>query len=139
MMEVILFVMLSIMVGIALFLLGWWSAFECIREKNYDYHDLAEQNIDLRESDRYLKKENIDLKAKVNALEKERQMYLDEAAEIAEEKNNVAKYADFLVKRYEEVYEEKRKLEWWNERLREQVEFFERELATEEAGKENLK
>ena len=53
-------------------------------------------------------------------------MYLDEAVEIAEEKNNIAKYADFLIKRYEEVYEEKRKLEWQNERLREQVEFFER-------------
>ena len=135
MMEVILFVMLSIMVGIALFLLGWWSAFECIREKFYDYHDLAEQNIDLRDSNRYLEKKNIDLEAKVNALDKECQMYLDEAVEIAEEKNGIAKYADFLIKQYEEVYEEKRKLEWENERLREQVEFFERELSGEEAEK----
>ena len=79
---------------------------------------------------------NIDLETKVNALDKECQMYLDEAVEIAEEKNGIAKYADFLIKQYEEVYEEKRKLEWQNERLREQVEFFERELATEETEKE---
>ena len=78
---------------------------------------------------------NIDLETKVNALDKECQMYLDEAVEIAEEKNGIAKYADFLIKQYEEVYEEKRKLEWQNERLREQVEFFERELATEETEK----
>jgi cell division septum initiation protein DivIVA len=62
-------------------------------------------------------------------------MYLDEAVEIAEEKNGIVKYANFLIKRYEEVYEEKRKLEWQNERLREQVEFFERELSTEEGVK----
>ena len=46
-----------------------------------------------------------------------------------------AKYEKYLISRYEEVYEEKRKLEWQNERLREQVEFFERELATEEGVK----
>lgn len=50
-----------------------------------------------------------------------------------------AKYEKYLISRYEEVYEEKRKLEWQNERLREQVEFFVRELSTEETGKENLK
>jgi hypothetical protein len=43
-----------------------------------------------------------------------------------------AKYEKYLISRYEEVYEEKRKLEWQNERLREQVEFFERELLREE-------
>ncbi len=46
-----------------------------------------------------------------------------------------AKYEKYLISQYEEVHEEKRKLEWQNERLREQVEFFERELATEEAEK----
>ncbi|MEE0928003.1 MAG: hypothetical protein UIG59_02320 [Acutalibacteraceae bacterium] len=46
-----------------------------------------------------------------------------------------AKYEKYLISRYEEVYEEKRKLEWQNERLREQVEFFERELSTEEGVK----
>lgn len=46
-----------------------------------------------------------------------------------------AKYEKYLISRYEEVYEEKRKLEWQNERLREQVEFFERELSTEEGEK----
>lgn len=79
---------------------------------------------------------NIDLETKVNALDKECKMYLDEAVEIAEEKNNIAKYADFLIKRYEEVYEEKRKIEWQNERLGEQVEFFEMELSTKETEKE---
>lgn len=47
-----------------------------------------------------------------------------------------AKYEKYLISQYEEVYEEKRKLEWQNERLREQVEFFERELSTEETEKE---
>ena len=47
-----------------------------------------------------------------------------------------AKYEKYLISRYEEVYEEKRKLEWQNERLREQVEYFERELAIEEKAKE---
>ena len=47
-----------------------------------------------------------------------------------------AKYEKYLISQYEEVYEEKRKLEWQNERLREQVEYFERELATEETEKE---
>ena len=46
-----------------------------------------------------------------------------------------AKYEKYLISQYEEVYEEKRKLEWQNERLREQVEFFERELSTEEGEK----
>lgn len=46
-----------------------------------------------------------------------------------------AKYEKYLISQYEEVYEEKRKLEWQNERLREHVEFFERELATEETEK----
>ena len=100
------------------------------------HYDALCENSDLRDSNRYLEKKNIVLEAKINALDKECQMYLDEAVEIAEEKNNIAKYADFLIKRYEEVYEEKRKLEWQNERLREQVEFFERELATEETEKE---
>ena len=75
------------------------------------YYDALHENIDLRDSNRYLEKKNIDLEEKVNALDKECKMYLDEAVEIAEEKNNIAKYADFLIKRYEEVYEEKRKLE----------------------------
>jgi hypothetical protein len=43
-----------------------------------------------------------------------------------------AKYEKYHISRYEEVYEGKRKLEWQNERLREQVEFFERELLREE-------
>lgn len=99
------------------------------------YYDALQENIDLRDSNRYLEKKKIDLETKVNALDKECRMYLDEAVEIVEQKNNIAKYANFLIERYEEVYEEKRKLEWQNERLREQVEFFERELSTEEAEK----
>lgn len=59
--------------------------------------------------------------------------------ELTEELEISIDYAAYLISRYEEVYEEKRKLEWQNERLREQVEFFERELAIEETEKENLK
>lgn len=58
------------------------------------YYDALHENIDLRDSNRYLEKKNIDLETKVNALDKECQC------------------------------------------IREQVEFFERELATEETGKE---
>ena len=46
-----------------------------------------------------------------------------------------AKYEKYLISQYEKVYEEKSKLEWQNERLREQVEFLKRELATEEGVK----
>lgn len=46
------------------------------------------------------------------------------------------KYNKYIISRYEEVYEEKCKLEWQNKSLRKQVEFFERELATEETDKE---
>lgn len=56
--------------------------------------------------------------------------------ELTEELEISIDYAAYLISRYEEVYEEKRKLEWQNERLREQVEFFERELSTEETEKE---
>lgn len=59
--------------------------------------------------------------------------------ELSEENKFEVKYNRHIISQYERVCEEKRKLEWQNERLREQVEFFERELATEEAGKENLK
>lgn len=86
------------------------------------HYDALQENIDLRDSNRYLEKKNIDLEEKVNALDKERELR--------------EKYEKYLISRYEEVYEEKRKLEWQNERLREQVEFFERELATEETEKE---
>ncbi len=56
--------------------------------------------------------------------------------ELIEELEISIDYAAYLISRYEEVYEEKRKLEWQNDRLREQVEFFERELSTEETEKE---
>jgi hypothetical protein len=56
--------------------------------------------------------------------------------ELLEELEISKDYAAYLISRYEEVYEEKHKLEWQNERLREQVEFFERELSTEETEKE---
>lgn len=133
-MEVIVWIIATISMMVA------YAVTEIRRDKlKSKYYDALQENIDLRDSNRYLEKKNIDLETKVNALDKECQMHLEEAAEIAEEKNNIAKYANFLIKGYEEVYEEKRKLEWQNERLREQVEFFERELATEETEKENLK
>ena len=94
------------------------------------YYDALHENIDLRDRNLSLEKKNIVLEAKINALDKKCQMYLDE------EENGIEKYANFLVKRYEEVYEEKRQLEWQNERLREQVEFFEMELSTKETEKE---
>lgn len=56
--------------------------------------------------------------------------------ELLEENEFELKYNKYIISRYERVYEEKRKLEWQNERLREQVEFFERELSTEETEKE---
>lgn len=53
------------------------------------------------------------------------------------EDNEVAlKYNRHIISQYERVCEEKRKLEWQNERLRERVKFFERELSTEETEKE---
>lgn len=129
-MEVIVWIVATISMMVA------YAVTEIRRDKlKSKYYDALQENIDSRDSNRYLEKKNIDLEAKINALDKECQMYLDEAVEITEEKNNIAKYANFLIKRYEEVYEEKRKLEWQNERLREQVEFFERELATEEGVK----
>ena len=62
--------------------------------------------------------ENIDLKEKVNALDAERELR--------------SKYEKYLISCYEQVYKEKSRLEKENDRLREQVEFFERELSTEE-------
>ena len=62
---------------------------------------------------------NIDLEERLYDLEKERELR--------------EKYEKYLISQYEKVYAEKSKLEWQNERLREQVEFFERELSTEEA------
>lgn len=55
--------------------------------------------------------------------------------ELTEELEISIDYAAYLISQYERVYEEKHKLEWQNERLREQVEFFERELSTEEGVK----
>lgn len=55
--------------------------------------------------------------------------------ELTEELDISIDYAAYLISRYEEVYEEKRKLEWQNERLREQVEYFERELSSQEDEK----
>ena len=130
-MEVITWIIATISMMVA------YAVTEIRRDKlKSKYYDALQENIDLRDSNRYLEKKKIDLETKVNALDKECKMYLDEAVEIAEEKNNIAKYANFLINRYEEVYEEKRKLEWQNERLREQVEFFERALSTEETEKE---
>ena len=70
----------------------------------------------------------------INCFALGRQLRLNK--ELIEEHEISIDYAAYLISRYEEVYEEKRKLEWQNERLREQVEFFERELATEETEKE---
>ena len=66
--------------------------------------------------------ENIDLKEKVNALDAERELR--------------SKYEKYLISQYEQVYKEKSRLKKENDRLREQVEFFERELLTEETEKE---
>lgn len=55
--------------------------------------------------------------------------------ELLEENEFALKYNRHIISQYERVCEEKRKLEWQNERLREQVEFFERELSTEETEK----
>lgn len=130
-MEVIVWIIATIVWAVA------YAIAEIRRDKlKSKYYDALQENIDLRGRNLFLEKENIELKTKVNAPVKEYKTYLDEAAEIAEEKNGIEKYANFLVKQYEEVYEEKRKLEWQNERLREQVEFFERELSTEETEKE---
>lgn len=56
--------------------------------------------------------------------------------ELLEDNEFALKYNKHIISRYERVCEEKRKLEWQNERLREQVKFFERELSTEETEKE---
>lgn len=52
-----------------------------------------------------------------------------------EKNNNIEKYTDFIIKKHEEICEEKSELERQNVRLREQVKFFERELSTEETEK----
>lgn len=56
--------------------------------------------------------------------------------ELLEENEFELKYNKHIISQYERVYEEKRKLEWQNERLREQVEFFEMELSIKETEKE---
>ena len=122
---------------IGIIFVSMWAVIYAIANVRYHnlkskHYDALRENIDLRDRNLSLEKKNIVLEAKINAPVKEYKTYLEEAAEIAEEKNDIAKYADFLIKRYEEVYKEKRKLEWQNERLREQVEFFERKLSTEE-------
>ena len=99
------------------------------------YNDALHDNFDLRYKKVSLEQKDIVLEAKCNRLDKVCHMYHADAVEIAREKADIVKYTDYLISRYEEVYEEKRKLEWQNERLREQVEFFERELATEEGVK----
>ena len=67
-------------------------------------------------------RENIDLEEKVNALDAERELR--------------SKHEKFLISQHEQVYKEKSRLEKENDRLRDQVEFFERELSTEETEKE---
>lgn len=56
--------------------------------------------------------------------------------ELLEENEIKMKYNRYIIHQYERVCEEKRQLEWQNERLREQVEFFEMELSTKETEKE---
>ena len=70
----------------------------------------------------------------INLFALDRQLRLNK--ELLEENEFELKYNKYLISRYERVWEEKRKLEWQNERLREQVEFFEMELSTKETEKE---